>query len=80
MLRRLVLCCVWLCAGLAPLASFALTPQQAKAIADGDSDERIAALNQAAAENAAGLAPFVQALLDDAVKLSGDKVFIVRDD
>ncbi|HEY0818238.1 MAG TPA: urea ABC transporter permease subunit UrtB [Rhizobacter sp.] len=58
----------------------ALTPQQAKAIAEGDSDERIAALNKAVADGATDLAPFVQALLDDAVKIAGDQVFVVRDD
>jgi urea transport system permease protein len=58
----------------------ALTPQQAKAIAEGDSDDRIAALNQAAAEGAEGLGPFIQALLDDAVKVSGEQVFVVRDE
>jgi len=77
MLRRFVLCCLLLCA---PFGALALTPEQAKAIADGDSDERIAALTAAAAEGAPGLAEFVQALLDDAVKVAGDKVYIVRDD
>jgi urea transport system permease protein len=77
MLRRLVLCCLLLCA---PIAAFALTQQQAKAIADGDSDERIAALTAAAAEGAPGLGDFIQALLDDAVKVAGEQVYIVRDD
>ncbi|MBK7529533.1 urea ABC transporter permease subunit UrtB [Piscinibacter sp.] len=77
MLRRLVLCCVLLCSSV---AAFALTPQQALAIASGDSDERIAALNEAAASAADGLGPFVQALLDDSVKVAGDKVFIVQGD
>ncbi|WP_298831912.1 urea ABC transporter permease subunit UrtB [uncultured Piscinibacter sp.] len=77
MLRRLVLCCLLWCL---PLASFALTPRQALAIASGDSDERIAALNEAAASAADGLGPFVQALLDDSVKLAGDRVFIVQGD
>ncbi|MCW5666833.1 MAG: urea ABC transporter permease subunit UrtB [Piscinibacter sp.] len=77
MLRRLVLCCLLLCA---PWVAHALTAAQAKAIADGDSDERIAALNAAAAEGAPGLGEFVQALLDDAVKVAGEQVFVVRDD
>jgi urea transport system permease protein len=73
------------CALLALLMLFvgqarALTPQQAKAIAEGDSDERIAALNQAVADGATDLSSFVQALLDDAVKIAGDQVFVVRDD
>ncbi|MET0335239.1 MAG: urea ABC transporter permease subunit UrtB, partial [Rhizobacter sp.] len=61
-------------------AAHALTQEQAKAIAEGDSDERIAALNKAVADGAADLEPFVQALLDDAVKIAGDKVYVVRDD
>ena len=77
MFRRLVLCSLLICA---PLASLALTPERAKAIADGDSDERITALNEAVAAGESGLAEFVQALLDDSVKVAGDKVFIVRDD
>lgn len=77
MIRRLVLCCLLL---WAPLVAYALTAAQAKAIADGDSDERIAALNAAAAEGASGLGEFVQALLDDAVKVAGERVFVVRDD
>ncbi|MBX3608207.1 MAG: urea ABC transporter permease subunit UrtB [Piscinibacter sp.] len=77
MIRRLVLCCLllWM-----PWTAHALTAAQAKAIADGDSDERIAALNQAVADGAPGLAEFVQAMLDDAVKVAGDQVFVVRDD
>jgi urea transport system permease protein len=65
-----------LCTG----AAHALTATQAKAIASGDTDARIAALNQAALQADAGLKPFVQALLDDAVKVAGDQVLIVRDD
>lgn len=77
MIQRLVLWCLLLCASW---SAFALTPEQAKGIAAGDSDERITALNAAVAAGAEGLAPFVQALLDDAVKVAGDKVFVVRDD
>lgn len=75
---RLIACLLFALLALVP--AHALTPQQAKAIAEGDSDERIDALNKAAAEGATGLAPFVQALLDDAVKVAGDQVFIVRDE
>ncbi len=71
----------WL-AGLFMLSStlcFALTPDQAGRIAAGETDERIAALNEAvaAADPAVGL--LVQALLDDAVKTAGGKAYIVRD-
>ncbi|WP_341890829.1 urea ABC transporter permease subunit UrtB [Variovorax sp. YR752] len=77
MYRRIVLCCLLCCL---PFASFALTTKQALAIASGDSDERIAALNEAAASGAEGLGAFVQALLDDSVRVAGDKVFIVQGD
>jgi urea transport system permease protein len=62
----------------------ALTPEQAHQIAGGDSDERIQALN-GAIEAAVGagdpaLAAFVQAVLDDEVKVAGGKAYIVRND
>jgi urea transport system permease protein len=62
----------------------ALTPEQAHRIAGGDSDERIQALN-GAIEAAVGagdpaLAAFVQAVLDDEVKVAGGKAYIVKDD
>jgi urea transport system permease protein len=60
-------------------ASHALTAAQAKSIAAGDNDERIAALNAAVAQADTGVPAFVQALLDDAVKVSGEHVFVVRD-
>ena len=60
-------------------ASHALTPEQAVRIASGDSDDRIAALNEAAAAGDAALAPFVQAILADEVKVAGGRAFIVRD-
>ena len=69
---------VFLLALWCALPAHALTAAQAKAIADGDSDERIAALNQAVAAAEPGLDAFMQALLDDAVKVAGDKVFVVR--
>ena len=64
---------------LLPAAAFALTPQQTLAIAAGENDARIAALNAAATAGDAQLAAFVKALLDDGVKVAGDKVFIVHD-
>jgi len=55
----------------------ALTPEQARAIAAGDTDARVAALNAAAAKGEPGLAAFVQALLDDAVKLAPKQVLVI---
>ena len=61
-------------------ASHALTNEQALAIAAGDNDSRIAALNAAAVGGDARLAPFVQALLDDRVKVADGKVYVVAPD
>ncbi|MBP6902365.1 MAG: urea ABC transporter permease subunit UrtB [Burkholderiaceae bacterium] len=60
-------------------SAFALTPEQAGKIAAGDSDDRVAALAERVAAGDAALLPFVQAMLDDAVKTAGGKAFIVRD-
>jgi urea transport system permease protein len=61
-------------------SSLALTNQAALAIAAGEADSRIAALNQAAANVDPGLGAFVEALLADEVKIAADKVFIVKGD
>jgi urea transport system permease protein len=64
--------------GWAGLAG-ALTPEQAHRIAAGDSDERVQALNEAVAAADPGLPAFVQAVLDDEVKVAGGKAYIVKD-
>jgi len=79
---RALLAGVMLAAGLV-LAdpARALTPEQAAAIAAGDSDERIAALNKAlVADDAATLAPFLKALLADEVKVAGGRAYVVQGD
>src|SRR4051812_10191133 len=58
----------------------ALTADEAKAIAIGESDPRIEALNKAIATADDKTAVFFQALADDAVKVAGGKPVIVRDD
>ncbi len=59
--------------------SKALTPEQAAAIAAGDSDDRVAALSKVlAADDAATLAPFLQALLADEVKVAGGRAYVVQ--
>jgi urea transport system permease protein len=58
----------------------ALTAAEARGMAIGDSASRIEALNKAAADPDEKTAAFIQALADDAVKTSGDKVFVVKDD
>ncbi|RYF18398.1 MAG: urea ABC transporter permease subunit UrtB [Comamonadaceae bacterium] len=76
MLQRLLLLLALAGAG----ASQALTADEARALATGESDARIEALNQAVAAADDKTAAFIQALADDAVKVAGDKVFVVRDD
>jgi urea transport system permease protein len=61
-------------------SAYSITAEEAKSLSVGDSDARIAALNQAVASADESTATFLQALSDDAVKVAGDKVFIVRDD
>src|SRR4029079_1868247 len=76
MLRTL---CIALAAlGLTAGAAHALTAVQALAIAKGDNDARIAALDAAAASRDPRLPAFVQALLADEVKIAGDAVYIVQ--
>ncbi|MDR3451914.1 MAG: urea ABC transporter permease subunit UrtB [Rhodoferax sp.] len=58
----------------------ALTPGEARAMASGDTDARVQALNQAVSSADDKTAAFIQALSDGAVKVAGDKVFVVRDD
>jgi len=65
---------------LAALQAQALTSEQARAIASGDSEDRIAALNKAVETADDKTAAFIQALSDDAVKTSGDEVFVMKDD
>jgi urea transport system permease protein len=80
-LRFLIL---WALAALFVWPAHALTPEQASAIAAGETDTRIEALNQAAAsagtDGAAALEAFVRALLDDQVKVAADKAYVVQGD
>ena len=48
-------------------------------MASGENDARAAAIGLVAASGDDKAPAFFQALLDDAVKTSGDKVFVVRD-
>ena len=58
----------------------ALTADQALAMAAGDTDDRVAAVQQAVVEPSERTAAYLQALADDAVKVAGGKPLIVRDD
>ncbi len=56
-----------------------LTAIEAKGIAIGETDARVEALNKALTSADDKTAAFIQAMLDDAVKVAGDKVFVVKD-
>jgi urea transport system permease protein len=57
----------------------ALTAEEARSIAVGETDARIEALGKALPSADERTAAFLQALADDAVKVSGGRLFIVRD-
>ena len=57
----------------------AITADEVKAIRSGETDARIEALNKAVATADDKTAAFLQALSEDAVKVAGDKVFVIRD-
>jgi urea transport system permease protein len=59
--------------------SIALTADQARALTLGDTDSRVTALQKALAAPDAQTAAFLQAMADDAVKVNGTQVLIVRD-
>jgi urea transport system permease protein len=70
---------IFLALFLLACSAHALTSDEAQALALGDSDARIAALNRAVAAADERTAAFLQALADEAVKTAGGKVFVVRD-
>jgi len=59
--------------------AYSITATEAKAIASGEADARIEALNKAVVSADDKTVAFLQALSDDAVKVAGDKVFVVKD-
>ncbi|MDO8388789.1 MAG: urea ABC transporter permease subunit UrtB [Polaromonas sp.] len=58
----------------------ALTPEEVKGMALGETEARVEALAKASAVPDEKTAAFIQALADDAVKTAGDKVFLIKDD
>lgn len=78
-MRPLWLAWLALALSLIGLPAEALTPEQALRIAAGESDSRIAALNEVVAAGDPGLVPFLQAVLADEVKIAAGKAYIVRD-
>ena len=57
----------------------ALTTAEAVGMATGETDARIEALNRAVASPDDKTAAFLKALSDDAVKVAGEQVFVMRD-
>ncbi|MEY2677764.1 MAG: High-affinity branched-chain amino acid transport system permease protein LivH [Pseudomonadota bacterium] len=66
-------------AALTPSSALALTADQARALTQGDTDARVRTLQKALATPDAQTAAFLQAMADDAVKLNGTQVLVVRD-
>lgn len=60
--------------------AWALTPEDALALADGDSSDRIATLNRLAGEGDERAAALIRAMADEAVRLQEGKVLIVNGD
>ncbi|MDB5895535.1 MAG: urea transporter permease subunit UrtB [Rhodoferax sp.] len=58
----------------------ALTVDEARAIAIGETEDRMTALSKAVADADEKTVAFLQALADDQVKTLGDKVFVVQGD
>ena len=79
-LRFLSCCAAVIFTLVAAISAHALTLDEARAIASGDSEARIAALNKAVATADEKTAAFIQAMADDAVKYTEDKVFLIKDD
>ena len=61
----------------APL--LALTPEQSRALTQGDVDSRVTAIQQVLVAPDDKTAALLQALADDAVKVNGSQVFLMRD-
>lgn len=70
--RCIVLLAVGCCSG-----AFALDSAQFAALTVGDNDTRIEALNKIVLDGDIAATPFLQSLLDDAVKFSGAQVYVV---
>ncbi len=79
MRSRLLSCLFCLTALTITQPAHALTPEQAGRIAAGDSDERVKALNEVVATADPALERFVKALLDDTVKTSAGRAYVVKD-
>ncbi|MDA8521891.1 urea ABC transporter permease subunit UrtB [Acidovorax sp. NCPPB 4044] len=71
-----LIACLLLCAAV---QAHALTAEGARAMAAGETEERIAALQQAIATPDEATVAFVRAMADDAVKIAGSRAIVVKD-
>ena len=76
---RIRLSFVFLCSCLSLSLAQALTNTQAIGMVQGETDNRLEVLNQALQEADAATAVFLQALAEDAVKVAGKQVLVLRD-
>ncbi|MDI1236925.1 MAG: urea ABC transporter permease subunit UrtB [Polaromonas sp.] len=76
MLRTLLLSATFFIAA----GAHALSADEVKGMTLGETEARVEALARAAASPDDKTAAFIQALADDAVKVAGDKVFVIKDD
>ncbi|MFN7043493.1 MAG: urea ABC transporter permease subunit UrtB, partial [Acidovorax temperans] len=72
-----LIACLLLCAAV---QAHALTAEAARAMAAGDTDERIAALQAAIATPDEATVAFIRAMADDAVKIADDRVIVIQND
>ena len=79
-MKRWMLKAAWMASALWGLsAAQALTMDEARGMAVGESDARMEAIAKAVAQGSEKTAAYLQALVDDAVKMAGDQVIVVRD-
>ena len=79
-LLRVVFRWLPLCVALLGAPAFALTSQQARALATGDVEARIGALNKALDGADEKTVALIQAMSDDAVKVTDTAVFVMKND
>ncbi|HUD33308.1 MAG TPA: urea ABC transporter permease subunit UrtB, partial [Variovorax sp.] len=80
MTMRFLYSCAVALALLAIWPAHALTADEAKAMASGETDDRVAAINKAVLTADARTADFFQAMADDAVRTTPDRIFTIKDD
>ncbi|WP_369641721.1 urea ABC transporter permease subunit UrtB [Acidovorax sp. A79] len=72
-----LIACLLLCT---TVQAHALTAEAARAMAAGDTDDRIAALQKAIATPDEATLAFIRAMGEDAVKIAGDKAIVIKGD